>query len=122
MKARITTAAKKGVEDVSPLLTSESFAATIGADSYSPHVMAENIYQMYVANGNKADFWVQRNSWSWQTALITSIGGQAEGDLEGLPPYFKNQKVKGRMGGAGREIDISCPGTYGYRRVDLPSP
>lgn len=60
--------------------------------------MAENIYQMYVANGNKAGFWVQRNSWSWQTALITSIGGQTEGKLEGLPPYFKNQKVKGRMG------------------------
>lgn len=85
-------------------------------------VMAENIYQMYVANGNKAGFLVQRNSWSWQTALITSIGGQAEGELEGLPPYFKNQKVKGRMGGAGREIDISCPGTYGYCRVDQSSP
>lgn len=82
--------------------------------------MADNIYQMYVANGNKAGFWVQRNSWSWQTALITSVGGQAEGELEGQPPYFKNQKVKGRMGGQGREVDISCPGTYGYRRVDSP--
>lgn len=83
--------------------------------------MAENIYQMYVANGNKAGFWVKRNSWSWQTALITSVGGQAEGELEGQAPYFKNQKVKGRMGGTGREIEISCPGTYGYMRVDLPT-
>lgn len=80
--------------------------------------MAENIYQMYVANGNKAGFWVKRNSWSWQTALITSVGGQVEGELEGPPPYFKNQKVKGRMNGQGKEVDISCPGTYGYRRVD----
>lgn len=31
----------------------------------SRDVMAENIYQMYVANGNKAGFRVQRNSWSW---------------------------------------------------------
>ncbi|TXT29796.1 MAG: hypothetical protein FD131_2262 [Rhodocyclaceae bacterium] len=84
--------------------------------------MPENIYQMYVANGNKVGFWVQRNSWSWQTALITSIGAQSEGELEGLPPYFKNQKVKGRFEGTGLETDISCPGTYGYHRVDRSSP
>jgi hypothetical protein len=83
-------------------------------------VMAENIYQMYVTNGNKAGFWVLRNSWSRQIALIRSVGGQAEGELEGLSPYFKNQKVKGRIGGQGKEIDISCAGTYGYRRVDSP--
>ena len=74
----------------------------------------QNIYQMYVANGNKAGFWVTRNSWSWQTALVTSIGGRSEGALEGEAPYFKNQKVFGRMGGAGREIEITSPGTYSY--------
>ena len=80
--------------------------------------MAENIYQMYVANGNKAGFWVKRNSWSWQTAQITSIGGQTEGPLEGLPPYFNSPKVKGKMGGVGKEIEITSPGTYGYSRVE----
>ena len=80
--------------------------------------MADNIYQMYVANGNKAGFWVQRNSWSY-TALITSVGGKSEGELDGMPPYFKNQKVKGRMGGSGKEFEISCPGTYGYKMIDV---
>lgn len=80
--------------------------------------MAENIYQMYVANGNKAGFWVRRNSWSWQTALITSVGGRSEGELEGVPPYFKNQQVKGRMGGTGKEFELSCPGTYGYEKIE----
>ena len=78
----------------------------------------QNIYQMYVANKNRVGFWVQRDSWGWKTALITSIGGQAEGFLEGSPPYFKNQKVMGKMGGTGREFEITCPGTYGYVRVD----
>lgn len=83
--------------------------------------MAENIYQMYVANGNKAGFWVKRNSWSWQIALITSIGGQTNGPLGGSPPYFNNQKVRGKMGGKGREVEILSPGTYGYERVALIS-
>lgn len=82
--------------------------------------MSENIYQMYVANGNKAGFWVRRNSWSRQTALITSVGGKSEGPLEGAPPYFNNPKVKGQMSGVGQEIDISCPGTYGYEWVNRP--
>jgi|WetSurMetagenome_2_1015567.scaffolds.fasta_scaffold47463_2 hypothetical protein len=81
--------------------------------------MAENIYQMYIANGNKAGFLVQRKSWSLHTkVLITSIGGKTIGELEGIPPYFKNQKVKGRLGGTDQEIDISCPGTYGYKKIE----
>ncbi|WP_283744323.1 hypothetical protein [Sideroxydans sp. CL21] len=81
--------------------------------------MAENIYQMYVANGNKAGFWVQRNSWTWQTALIISIDGKSEGELDGLPPYFGNPKVKGLIGGRGKAVEISCPGTYGYKKIDV---
>ncbi len=79
-----------------------------------------NIYQMYGANGNRAGFWVQRNSWSWKTALVTSVGGQTEGPLEGDPPYFKNQRVMGKMGGMGGEFEITSPGTYGYTRVVDP--
>jgi len=77
-----------------------------------------NIYQMYVANGNKAGFWITRNSWSWQTALVTSIGGISEGPLEGNAPYFMNQKVKGLMGGVGREVEITSPGTFAYTRIE----
>lgn len=84
--------------------------------------MAVNIYQMYVANGNKAGFWVKRNSWSWQTALVVSVGGKAEGELEGKPPYFNNPKVKALMGGTGREVELTCPGTYGYAQVQPKSP
>ncbi len=84
--------------------------------------LKQNIYQMYVANGNRAGFWVQRDSWSWKSALIVSIGGNAEGPLEGNPPYFQNQKVMGKMGGVGREVEITSPGTYGYRRVDETKP
>ncbi len=84
--------------------------------------LKQNIYQMYVANGNRAGFWVQRDSWSWKSAQIVSIGGKAEGPLEGNPPYFQNQKVIGKMGGVGREVEITSPGTYGYRRVDETKP
>jgi hypothetical protein len=78
----------------------------------------QNIYQMYVANGNKAGFWVKRNSWSWQTALVTSIGGKSHGALNGNAPYFDNPKVKGLMGGKGNEVEITSPSTYGYSRID----
>jgi hypothetical protein len=84
-------------------------------------MVSENIYQMYVANGNRAGFAVKRDSWSWQTAIITSIAGKIEGELEGRAPYFGSAKVKGRMGGVRREIEISCPGTFGYTRVDSAS-
>lgn len=83
--------------------------------------MAMNIYQMYVANGNRAGFWVRRNSWSWQSALIISVGGMTEGELSGPPPYFNNPPVVGRMEGRGKDFSISCPGTYGYQLIE-PSP
>ena len=86
------------------------------------HRLKQNIYQMYVDNGNRAGFWVQRDSWSWKSAQIVSIGGKTEGPLEGNPPYFQNQKVMGKMSGVGREVEITSPGTYGYRRVDETKP
>ena len=92
----------------------------------------QNIFEMYVANGNKAGFWIKRNSWSANIARVTSIANQAEGPLEGNPPYFKSQKVKGDVyiersgdmrwasGGSGRQQDITSAGTYGYELVDTP--
>lgn len=78
-----------------------------------------NIYQMYVANGNKAGFWVKRNSWPWwQSAQIISINGKSAGVLEGVAPYFNNAKVLGRIGGSGNLIELTCPGTYGYIQIN----
>jgi hypothetical protein len=83
-----------------------------------------NIYQMYVANANKAGFYVVRNSWGNTVARITKIGGKTEGELEGNPPYFKNQIVKADIykRDTGELIEsgatISCPGTYGYALID----
>jgi hypothetical protein len=78
---------------------------------------AMNIYQMYVANGNKAGFWVKRNSWSWQTAKIVTIGGKSEGELSGNPPYYSNQKVYGLFNGHGKQVELTSPGTYGYTLI-----
>lgn len=73
-----------------------------------------NIYQMYLKNGNKAGFWVRRNSWGQRSALITKVDGKSQGELIGKEPYFDNPKVLGKMGGLGREVEITCAGTYGY--------
>jgi hypothetical protein len=49
---------------------------------------------MYVANGNRAGFWVKRDSWGNTCALVKLVGGQASGELSGEPPYV-NVKGKG---------------------------
>ncbi|VVC83974.1 hypothetical protein [Sideroxydans sp. CL21] len=36
-----------------------------------------------------------------------------------MPPYFGNPKVKGLIGGRGKAVEISCPGTYGYKKIDV---
>src|SRR5690348_10054330 len=98
----------------------------------TPHGLL-NIYLMYVQNGNRCGFWVKRNSWSANIARVTSIGGKADGPLEGNPPYFTNPKVRadvymeetGEMrwapGGFGRHQELSSAGTYGYRLMPTPS-
>ena len=76
-----------------------------------------NIYEMYVKNGNKALFWVKRDSWANGAMLITSVAGMASGPLEGKAPYYGNPKVKGKYGGTGPEREVSCPGTFGYSLI-----
>ncbi len=92
-----------------------------------------NIYQMYVQNGMRCGFWVQRNSWSTNVARVTSINGQFEGPLDGHPPYFKNQKVRGdiyesvtgemtwRNGNSGKNNELTSAGTFGYFLIATPS-
>lgn len=76
-----------------------------------------NIYQMYVANGNQAGFFVKRNSWSWQIAEVLTINGNSSGELEGNAPYFNNPKVIGRFVDSDKSFEITSAGTYGYQLI-----
>jgi hypothetical protein len=81
---------------------------------------AQNIYQMYEANGNKAGFFVRRNSWGCIYAQVTTIAGQTEGLLLGKPPYYGNPPVTMDVFNNDGSIQstnqqLSCPGTYAYK-------
>lgn len=85
--------------------------------------MSRNIYQMYVENGNKAGFFVRRDSWSRIYACVTRVAGLKEGELRGEPPYFGNPTVEmdvyandGTLQKSGEEL--SCPGTYAYKQIE----
>jgi hypothetical protein len=56
-----------------------------------------NIYQMYVENGCKFEFYVTRDSWSGSKyARVVSIEGVEEGIIiEGDPPYFNRKYPTG---------------------------
>jgi hypothetical protein len=84
--------------------------------SYATMRVLMNIYEMYVANGNRAGFSVHRNSWaSHNTAQVLSVAGQESGPLSGAPPYYGNPLViADHPWGVGR---LSCPGTYAYELV-----
>ena len=81
-----------------------------------------NIYQMYVANGEKTGFFVRRDSWGSVYARIRTIGGQEEGPLAGEPPYHGNPEVImdvfSNDGTLKNENEVmSCPGTYAYSQI-----
>lgn len=90
-----------------------------------------NVFEMYVANGNRAGFWVKRNSWGNTCALVKLVGGQESGEMPGLPPYF-GVKGKGSPKVIVDVIDLwtgqlkdgdtllSCPGTCGYEQIAPP--
>jgi hypothetical protein len=87
---------------------------------------AQNIYQMYEANGNKAGFYVRRNSWSAVYACVTSVAGRTEGSLVVKPPYFGNPPVTMDVfnnDGTIRSTNqiLSCPGNYTYK-IFQPKP
>jgi hypothetical protein len=84
-----------------------------------------NVYEMYVENGNKAGFWVRRNSWGPSSfAQVTRIAGNEKGAINGNPPYFNNQAVicdfymNGRL--HTKDMSLSCPGTFSYNLIDKP--
>jgi hypothetical protein len=85
-----------------------------------------NVFEMYVASGNRAGFWVQRQTWGNSCALVKLVGGRDAGELPGAPPYFNDPEVTVDMfnlhNGALLEADVPlrCPGTYSYSEVDPP--
>ena len=80
---------------------------------------------MYIQNGNKAGFYVMRNSWSNHYAKVIEIDGNAAGELSGEPPYHDNLTVIGELYSLStgrcikkREV-LTCPGTFGYSLLDV---
>ena len=52
-----------------------------------------NVYEMYVANGNEAGFWVMSKDWRNVLAEVVTVAGRTSGEVEGEPPYFDNPPV-----------------------------
>ena len=87
---------------------------------------SQNVYEMYVDNGNIAGFFVRRNSWSSIYAKVITIEGKSEGPLDGTPRYFGNPEVivdiyknNGKLSRSGELL--SCPGTFAYTKINPPN-
>lgn len=93
----------------------------------SDQLVRENIYEMYVRNGNKAGFWVVRDSWSDCVAIIRTVDRKQAGALTGAPPYYGNPPVRGGLWDwklkrwRQKYFDVTSPGTYAYRRLPKSS-
>lgn len=86
----------------------------------------ENLYQMYRNNGLRLGYWVVRNSWGNTVARVTAIENVEDGQkLKGRYPYYGNPRVWADFYDlrtcqqVSTHSEISCPGTYAYRRVNL---
>jgi hypothetical protein len=82
----------------------------------------QNVFQMYVANGQKPGFWLRRTTWGNSCAQVTSVG-----EFKGPPPYYGNPAVHadiydlrtGELKEIGAKIPV--PGTYKtWRLIDPP--
>ncbi len=57
-----------------------------------------NVFQMYLMNGYRADFWVRRSSWRNCVALVTLLNGKPDGPLPNKrAPYFGDPSVDCEM-------------------------
>jgi len=82
----------------------------------------QNVFQMYVANGEKPGFWLRRTTWGNTCAQVTAVG-----EFRGEPPYYGNPTVladvydlrTGALKEKGAKIPV--PGTYKtWRLIDPP--
>lgn len=82
----------------------------------------QNLFQMFVGNGQQPGFWLRRTTWSDSCARVTSVG-----PLTGPAPYYGNPKVHADIynltTGELREANARLPaaGTYKtWRLIDAP--
>jgi hypothetical protein len=82
-----------------------------------------NVFQMFVANGERPGFWLRRTTWGNTCAQVTSVG-----PVKGPPPYYGNPTVvadtydlqTGELKERGAKVAV--PGTYKtWRQIDPPS-
>lgn len=83
----------------------------------------QNVFQMFVANGEKPGFWWRRTTWGNTCAIVVSVS-----ELRGPPPYYGNPVVladiydveTGEVKERGARIPAA--GTYKtWRLIDAPS-
>jgi hypothetical protein len=86
----------------------------------------KNLYQHYVANGNRAGFWVQHEIWEGTASEIRvkSVDGKTEGSLSGEPPNYGEGPVliDAYVNGSLSEENFQLPiaSDQGFRLVDAP--
>jgi hypothetical protein len=87
-----------------------------------PDFADQNVFQMFVANGQQPGFWLRRTTWGDTCARVTAVG-----PLTGPAPYYGNPKVYGDIYGLTtgelREPHARLPaaGTYKtWRLIEAP--
>lgn len=88
-----------------------------------PEFSDKNVFEMYVANGMRAGFWLRRTTWGNTCARVVDVG-----EIKGPAPYFGNPKVYADIydlrTGELKEARARIPaaGTYKtWRLIDAPS-
>ena len=97
--------------------------STLEVEIQMPDFSDKNVFEMYVANGKRAGFWLRRTTWGNTCARVVDVG-----DIKGPAPYFCNPKVYADIydlrTGELKEARARIPaaGTYKtWRLIDAPS-
>lgn len=96
--------------------------STLEVEIQMPDFSDKNVFEMYVANGKRAGFWLRRTTWGNTCARVVDVG-----DIKGPAPYFGNPKVYADIydhrTGELKEARARIPaaGTYKtWRLIDAP--
>ena len=85
-----------------------------------------NVYQLYVLNGNKADFWVTHPGYGSALFHVRMVGGREQGPLKGRPPNYNKVRVVADTWEDGQITEVGgnmaeFASFAGFRRVDPPA-
>lgn len=100
--------------------------ALMRANLALPTFARENLPRLYRLNGWRAGLWVRRNSWGNTVALITSVGGQVDGKLDGRDPYYGDPEVLAdvydvRTGALlEQQASLPCVGSWQWAWIGVP--